>query len=143
MGRGAMSEVPACVRVLLPPGSILLGPTDRPQVTDLLRLGKEARVALAANGVGSRGRLQRRAARLGLSVQAEYVVLPTWQQPTFVVEDDRDLLGWLLASLATVPPNLTRGTWLVDVVARAIRTPWGRAAVARLAPARLLVGAPR
>lgn len=138
-----MNAVPPCVRVLLPPGSILLGPGGHSTLADLDQVGPGGRVGLADGTFGSRSRLRRRAARLGLEVEAEYVVLPTWGQPTFVVEDDRDLLDWLFLSLATVPPNVTRGAWLADVVTRLLRTSWGRALAARLAPGRLLVGAPR
>jgi hypothetical protein len=138
-----MTELPPSVRVLLPPGSVLLGPGRSPKVADPRRLARGTPVALVDNRIGSRSRLRRRAARLGLDVEREYLVLPTWGQPTFVVEDEPDLLGWLFLSLATVPPNVTRGAWLVDVVTRLLRTSWGRALASRLAPGRLLVGAPR
>lgn len=137
-----MTELPPSVRVLLPPGSVLLGP-GRQAAVDLQQLGPLGRIALVDKRIGSRSRLRRRAAQLGIAVEAEYVVLPTWSQPTFVVEDDRAMLSWLFSSLATVPPNLTRGAWLADVVARVVRTPLGRTLASRLAPARLLVGTRR
>lgn len=139
-----MSEVPTAVRVLLPPGSVVLGPgaTDTP---DLLRgVAPGGRVGLVDSRVGSGRRLRRRARRLGLDVRAEYVVLPTWGQATFVVEADQDTVAWLLTTLGTVPPGVRRGAHLVDVlVRRATATPWLHRTVATMAPGRLLVGVPR
>lgn len=139
---GVVTEVPTAVRVLLPPGSVLLGP-GADAIADLTGVGPAGRVGLADGRPGSRSRLRRRAARLGLEIQAEYVVLPGWRHPTFIVEDDPDTLGWLFTNLATVPPNLTRWAWLADVAARVVGTSWGRAVAARLVPGRLLVGAAR
>jgi hypothetical protein len=138
-----MTELPPSIRVLLPPGSVLLGPGRSTKAADPARFAPGTPIALADNRIGSRSRLRRRAARLGLDVEREYLVLPTWGQPTFVVEDEPGVLGWLFLSLATVPPNVTRGAWLADVATRVLRTPWGRALASRLAPGRLLLGAPR
>lgn len=139
-----MSEVPTAVRPLLPPGSVVLGPgcTDDPEALRALAPG--GRVALVDSRLGSSRRLRRRARRLRLQVRAEYVVLPTWSQATFVVEADEDTVAWLLKTLGTVPPGVRRGARLVDVLMRrATATPWLHRTVATTAPGRLLVGVPR
>jgi hypothetical protein len=139
-----MSQVPTAVRVLLPPGSVVFGPGDSDPVDKVAELAPGGRVALADCRVGSGRRLRRRARRLGLDVHAEYVVLPTWSQATFVVEADQDTVAWLLTTLGTVPPGVRHGARLVDLLVRgATVTPWLHRAVAALAPGRLLVGVPR
>jgi hypothetical protein len=139
-----MTELPTAVRVLLPPGSVVLGAGRAGTDGQVRGLAPGGRVALVGRRIGSRGRLRRRARRLGLDVHAEYVVLPTWGRATFVVEADADTVSWLLQSLGTVPPGVRRAARLVDLlVQRAQATPWLHRVVTTLAPGRLLVGVPR
>jgi hypothetical protein len=139
-----MTEFPTAVRVLLPPGSVLLGPGETGTRHDLREVAPGGRIALGDDRLGSGWRLRQRARRLGLDVREEYVVLPTWGQATFVIEADTDTVAWLLSTLATVPPGVRRWAHLVDLLVRRVTvTPWLHRAVVALAPGRLLVGVPR
>lgn len=139
-----MTEVPTAVRVLLPPGSVMLGPGETGTRDQLRAVAPGGRVALGDNRLGSEWRLRHRARRLGLDVREEYVVLPTWGQATFVIEADTDTVAWLLGTLGTVPPGVRRWARLVDLLVRRVTvTPWLHRVVVTFAPGRLLVGVPR
>jgi hypothetical protein len=100
-------------------------------------------VALADRRLGSRHRLRRLAATLGVEVDEEYVVLPTWEQGTFVVEDDPATVSWFLSTMATAPPSLVRGGRAVELLLRGWRRFLSPGLVGAVAPARLVIGTRR
>ena len=89
---------------------------------------------------------------MGVRVDTEYVVLPGWNSATFVANDDPASLRWLMSTLATTPPDVSRGRLGVDVALRlwlwlASAGRPGSGLAARLlvvvAPARLVIGTRR
>ncbi len=134
------STLPMAVQVLLPAGSTVLWPGRLRGGGQLTDVGRGRCVVLIDWRLGSRRRLRRRAGRLGLLVQAEYLVLPSWGAAAFAAEDDPDTVAWLMATIATVPPSLTRGARLLDALLRMMQAPGGRGALRRLAPGRILIG---
>lgn len=125
--------IPSAARVLLPQGAALAWPTSAADAERVMALPPGAPVALADRRVGSRARLRRDAARLGVAIDAEYVVLPTWSQATFVANDDPTSVRWLMSTLATTPPDLRRGRLAIHVALRV----WGSLAAAGRPGARL------
>jgi hypothetical protein len=119
-GRGAMREG------ILPPGGIAELPSG-------------SRVVLIDDRPGGRIRLRRKAARLGLQISREYVVLPSWRRPSFVVEDHPTTLAWLWTTLATVPPGVSRGSLLAEAAVRAGRHWLVLAVVGAVAPGRVVI----
>jgi len=83
--------------------------------------------------------LRRKAARLGLEISKEYVVLPSWRRPSFVVEDHPTTLAWLMMTLATVPPGVSRGSLLTEAAVRAGRHWLVLAAVGIVVPGRVVI----
>lgn len=141
-------NVEAMARLLAGDDALLLGPRGAagdarqtiaaaPTAPPVIAAG--TRVALADDRPGGRRRLRRRASRLGLRVDQEFVVLPSWHRAAFLVEDHASTLGWLWATLATVPPGVARGAFVVDAAVRGgPRTrPWGF--VGLLVPGRLII----
>lgn len=137
--------VPESVRLLTEPGDLIIEPRRRAERHGSLPPGGIAslptgsRVVLTDDRPGGRIRLRRKAARLGLEVSREYVVLPSWRRPSFVVEDHPTTLAWLWTTLATVPPGISRGSLLAEVVVRAGRHRLVLAAVGSLAPGRVVI----
>ena len=144
-------SVPVPVRVLLPAGTPVAWPTRPEDVERVMVLPRGRAVALADRRPGARGRLRRAAEHLGVRVEAEYVVLPTWRHAAFVAADDPATLRWLLSTFTTTPPRVTRGAYLIEALQRAIErassTRAGAVAVQQvvgaLVPGRILVGTRR
>jgi hypothetical protein len=141
--------VPAAARVLLPEGAALVWPRRPEDVAHVAGLPSGAPVALADRRLGSRARLRRDADRLGVDIEGEYVVLPTWSRATFVAHDDPASVRWLMTTLGTTPPDVSRGRvaielglWCWRSLAAAGRP--GAAVAARcltvVAPGRLVIG---
>ena len=102
-------SVPAPARVLLPAGTRVAWPTRPEDVARVMVLPRGTAVALADRRPGARGRLRRAAGRLGVRVEAEYIVLPSWGHAAFVAADDPAAVRWLLSTFTTTPPRVTRG----------------------------------
>ena len=128
--------------------AVLLGPREVSRAPrglsasaalDALQIAAGTRVALSDHRPGGRKRLRRKALRLGLRIEREFVVLPTWHRAAFLVEDHDSTLRWLWATLATVPPGVARGAFVVDAAARGVPLIrlWG--AIGLLVPGRLLI----
>lgn len=98
----------------------------RQAVARLRALPEQSPVALVARGPWGRGQLRRTAARCGVVLDHEYVVLPGLDSTRYVVEDHPDTIAVLWSSLAAPPPRLTRGTMLLTAVASIgrRRAPW-------------------
>jgi hypothetical protein len=132
-------RLPVAVRVLLTSDTLFVQPGEVPG-DDLVRsLRPGQRVALADARIGSRRRLRTRARRLGLRIEAEYAVLPSWGQAAFVVQDRKPTLRWLFATVATVPPGLARGAAAVDLGLRAATAMRAVRLAGHLAPGRLVI----
>src|ERR1017187_5644366 len=106
-----MRAAPEAVRLVTEPGDLILAPRGRGQAPGIGALASGARVVLGDDRPGSRIRLRRRAARLGLEISREYVVLPSWHRAAFVVEDHPSTLAWAWANLATIPPGVSHGSF--------------------------------
>jgi hypothetical protein len=143
--------VPASASVLVPSGAPVVWPSVPADAERALGLPAGSPVALADRRAGGRGRLRRAAGRLGVEVESEYVVLPTWSSATFVAADDRDAVTWLLSTFLTTPPRVVRGRLVFEVVSRLVaavtRTRVGATSVrfvlGALVPGRLVVGVRR
>ncbi len=143
--------VPASASVLLPSTAPLVWPSVAADAERALGLPAGSPVALADRRAGGRGRLRRAAVRLGVEVESEYVVLPTWSSATFVAADDRDAVRWLLSTFLTTPPRMVRGRLALEGARRLVeattRTRVGAASVrlvlGALVPGRLVVGVRR
>jgi hypothetical protein len=136
-----VTPLPAAVRVLLPLDSLVVPPGQTIDQATVRTLSPGQRVALGDGRLGSRRRLRRRAAQLGLEVQAEYAVLPSWDRGTFAVEDCPRTLTWAFSTILTVPPNVARGALAVDLLLRGSRRSRLLGFSGRVAPGRLLIGA--
>lgn len=144
-------NLPAAAALLVPSGAVLAWPADPADGVRVQRAPAGTVVALADGGRGGRRRLRRAAARLGVRVDAEYVLLPSWRQATFVTTDDAGTLSWLLDSFLTTPPGVVRGTRIVHGVTSVARRAAGsrhggavlRLLVASLVPGRVVLGTRR
>lgn len=117
------------------------GPRARAElVRRLAGLASGAPVALLAGRPGSRRRLHAVAAAAGVSVEREYLALPSLRSALFVVEDEPATVGWFARTLLAVPPGTAAlagpGHLGVRLARRPRLAPW----LGRLAPGRILVG---
>jgi hypothetical protein len=144
-------SVPSCARIVVPGGTQVHWPERQEDAARVAVLPPGSLVALADRRPGARRRLRHAAYRLGVRVEVEYVVLPTWSRATFVAADDVSTVTWVLSTFSTTPPYVTRGAYLLDAAQRV----WQRVAATRagavtthrlvcaLAPGRLLIGTRR
>jgi hypothetical protein len=144
-----MTAVPEVVRLIIEPGDVILQPRRHAKRHNSFPPGGVAaipsgsRVVLTDDCPGGRIRLRRRAARLGLQISREYVVLPSWRQAFFVVEDHPATLAWLWATLATVPPGVSRGSLLAEAAVRGGRHGLFLALAGNVAPGRIVIASRR
>jgi hypothetical protein len=138
-----MTGVPEAVRLVTEPGDLILAPRWRAEQSGIAALASGSRVVLSDDRPGSRIRLRRKAARLGLQISAEYVVLPSWRRAAFVVEDHPTTLAWLWATLATIPPGVSRGSLLAEAAVRGGRHRLVLAMAGSLAPGRVVIASRR
>lgn len=134
-----MRPLPPAVGLLADADTLVVDRRDRGAGAALGRLSVGAPVVLVDGRPGARGRLRRTAARRGLCIEQEYVVLPSMRRAAFVVEDHPTTLSWLWSHLATVPPGVARPAVVVDVLVQALA---GTRLVGRLgavAPGRVVV----
>jgi hypothetical protein len=134
-----MRGAPEAVRLITEPGDLILAPRGRDAARGIGALASGARVVLGDDRPGSRIRLRRRAARLGLEISREYVVLPSWHHATFVVEDHPSTLAWAWANLATIPPGLSHGSFLAEAALRGGRHRLVQALVGTVVPGRAVI----
>ena len=136
-------SLPESVRVLTEPGDLIIEPRGRAGRRAIDAIPAGSAVILTDDRPGGRIRLRRRAARLGLQISREYVVLPSWRRPSFVVEDDPKTLAWLWTTMATVPPGVSRASLLAEAAVRAGRHPLLLAVVGSVAPGRVVIASRR
>jgi hypothetical protein len=134
-----MTGVPESVRLVTEAGDLIIEPRRRAARDGIAALPSGSSVVLTDDRPGGRIRLRRRAARLGLEISREYVVLPSWGRPSFVVEDHPTTLAWLWTTLATVPPGVSRGSLLAEAAVRAGRHWLVLAVVGSVAPGRVVI----
>jgi hypothetical protein len=134
-----MIGAPEAVRAITEPGDLVLPPRWRGQRSCINALPTGARVVLSDDRPGSRIRLRRTAARLGLQISREYVVLPSWHRALFVVEDHPSTLAWAWATLATIPPGFSRGSLLAEAAVRGGRYRLVQALAGVVAPGRVVI----
>ena len=134
-----MTGVPESVRLVAEAGDLIIEPRRRAARDGIAALPSGSSVVLTDDRPGGRIRLRRRAARLGLEISREYVVLPSWRRPSFVVEDHPTTLAWLWTTLATVPPGVSRGSLLAEAAVRAGRHWLVLAVVGSVAPGRVVI----
>jgi len=134
-----MTGVPESVRLVAEAGDLIIEPRRRAARDGIAALPSGSSVVLTDDRPGGRIRLRRRAARLGLEISREYVVLPSWGRPSFVVEDHPTTLAWLWTTLATVPPGVSRGSLLAEAAVRAGRHWLVLAVVGSVAPGRVVI----
>ncbi|GAB3062810.1 hypothetical protein GCM10027053_26570 [Intrasporangium mesophilum] len=119
------------MQVLLTSRTTLAWPGRAEDATRVAELPPGSVVALADRRPGARRRLRRAAGRLGVRVEAAYIVVPTWGRATFVAADDPAAVTWLLSTFSTAPPRVAHGRLLIEVAQRV----WQRAATTRLGAA--------
>jgi hypothetical protein len=108
----------------------------------LSALAPGTRVAVVADGPLARRRARRLAARGGIRVTRELIVLPSTGHPIVVLDDEAAAVRHLWASVATVPPGVCRGAWFVGLMLRLVRLlPWSW--TGGLAPGRVVTGVRR
>jgi hypothetical protein len=134
-----MTGVPESVRLVTEAGDLIIEPRRRAARDGIAALPSGSSVVLTDDRPGGRIRLRRRAARLGLEISREYVVLPSWRRPSFVVEDHPTTLAWVWTTLATVPPGVSRGSLLAEAAVRAGRHRLVLAVVGSVAPGRVVI----
>jgi hypothetical protein len=140
-----MAGVPDSVRLVTEAGDLVIEPrrgAAHDQIfppAGIATLASGSRVVLIDDRPGGRIRLRRKAARLGLEISREYVVLPSWHRPSFVVEDHPSTLAWLMMTLATVPPGVSRGSLLAEAAVRAGRHRLVLAVVGSVVPGRVVI----
>jgi hypothetical protein len=126
--------------LLCPPGTIEIDLRSAEHETNLPDV--IGPVVLKDQRPFSRRRLRLAAARLGLVVEREFVVLPTLVRPMVVIDDTEPAVRHFWSSIATVPPGLV----LTAVPASALlgvarHLPWRWTGAA--APGRVVIGRPR
>ena len=134
-----MNALDVAVALLVPPGTAVVlmgGARDR----DLWqRIGVGEQVVLVDGGRLSPRRLRRVARAAGMVVDRELSVLPSLDEPAFVVEDAGPSMRWFWNAFATVPPGRAGGSLLITLATRAARhrplLPW----VGHLVAGRLVV----
>lgn len=131
-----MTSPPAAVMPLLGADPLVVGAQD-PDPTAVVA-GRQ--VVLLADRPGARHRLRSRARRLGLSITAEYVVIPSLHSALVVAQDEPAVLGWAWRSTVTVPPGVTWASLLVDLLVRLGSTGTVRGRLGALVPGRVLLG---
>jgi hypothetical protein len=134
-----MNPLPPGVSILLDPTSIVIRPLSVRRRLALNQVPKETPIVLIGSRIGARGQLRGVAARSGLRIEREYVVLPSWRSPSFVVEDNVNTLRWLWSTLATVPPGMNSGGRAADLVLRLGRRGPLLALLGWLAPGRVVI----
>jgi len=135
--------VPESVRLVTGPGDLVIEPRGRAGIGAIDALPDGSAVVLTDDRPGGRIRLRRKAARLGLQISREYIVLPSWRRPSFVVEDDPKTLAWLWTTMATVPPGVSRGSLLAEAAVRAGRRSRVLSVVGGVAPGRIVIASRR
>jgi hypothetical protein len=138
-----MNGVPESVRLVTEPGDLVIEPRGRADRRGIAALTPGSTVVLTDDRPGGRFRLRRKAARLGLQISREYIVLPSWGRPSFVIEDHPTTLTWLWATLAIVPPGVSRGSLLADVAVRAGRHWLVLGVLGSVAPGRVVIASRR
>lgn len=78
----------------------------RPLAGDVRRAPADTMLVLVEDRPLARARLRRLAARTGLVVERELLVLPSITSPVVVVDDEESAVRWLWQQLATVPPGV-------------------------------------
>ena len=143
-----LPDLPPAAGLLVPSGAVLAFPSVPTEAVRVRRARAGTLVALGDRRPGGAPRLRRAAARLGVRVDAEYVLLPGWRSASFVTSDDGDALAWVVQTFLTTPPGITRAHPAVDAASalarRAVTGRRGAAAVRVLvrwvAPGHLLIG---
>lgn len=96
-------------------------------------------VVLLTDAPFSRPRLRRLARRAGICIDRELIAVPSTTSSLVLVDDDESAVRHFWASVATVPPGLTRSSapaTLLLMLARIL--PWGLTGA--VAPGRVLIG---
>ena len=78
-------------------------------------------VVLLDHQPGGRRRARRMAAAGVITVDRQYVALPSLRSAILVAEDSGDSLSWACRSLVTTPPGITWAHPLVDAAVRILR----------------------
>jgi hypothetical protein len=138
-----MTGVPESVRLVTETCDLIIEPRRRAERPGIAGLRSGSTVVLTDDRPGGRMRLRRKAARLGLQISREYVVLPSWRRPFFVVEDHPTTLAWLWTTLATIPPGVSRGSLLAEGALRVGRHRLVLAVVGSVAPGRVVIASRR
>lgn len=134
-----MSVLAPAVRLLLEADAVVVDRRDHAAQAAAAALPRGAQVVLTDDRPGSRGRLRRRVQRLGLSIEREYVVLPSARRAAFIVEDHPTTLTWLWRNLATVPPGVARTSLVVDALVLLVARAHLVGRLGALAPGRVVV----
>lgn len=134
-----MKSLPSRVRVLIDPASIVIEPLSMRFRIRLDQVPHQTPIVLIGSRIGARGQLRLVAARSGLRIEREYVVLPSWRSPIFVVEDNVNTLRWIWSSFATVPPGVKKGRRTADLALSLGRREPLLALLRWLAPSRIVI----
>jgi hypothetical protein len=134
-----MKPLPPGVSLLLDPASIVIRPLSARRRLALNGVPHDTPIVLVGSRIGARGQLREVAARSGLRVEREYVVLPSWRSASFVVEDHVNTLRWLWSTFATVPPGMNTGGRAADLALRLGRRRLSLALLGWLAPGRVVI----
>ena len=116
-------------RVVVPQDALVVetaGEAGERAAVVLRGLPPSTRVAL----IGGRG-VARIAHRYGITVEREFVVMPSLRRPVAITQVAPESLRWFVRSILTVPPGRSRFHAII----------WGAVKVIRWRP-RVLVGAP-
>ena len=130
--------------VVSPPGAVrahlpLLAPTRRALERRVRALGPGTPVLLTASWPGAASRCRSFGSRSGVTVEREFLALPSVEAPGCLVEDAQASVGALMDSVPVVPPRGALSA-VADLGARLLRAlrPWR--AIRALAPGRVVVG---
>ena len=97
-------------------------------------------VAIVSRFPVGRAVLTRVAARAGLVISRQLIALPKLGRTCYLVEDEPAMVRWILQSVLTVPPGVTRAPAIGQVGVRVIRDLLPAALVTRLLPHRVALG---
>jgi hypothetical protein len=121
-----MSVDPACWRLLDPPGSVVVAvprgrAASRAAAVVARGLAAGTDVVVEVDGWGAWMRCRRFLRRASLSVEREFVAIPSLQRPAFRVEDSPVARAHFASTLLTTPPRLGRLSPLADVGVALVR----------------------
>ena len=126
-------------RVVAPAGTVRVEVGPRGRIAGRGTTAPRTPLALCASGPFARRRVRRAADRAGITLEREYLALPSARSPAFLVEDRSVAIDYFRARILTPPPGMARWSGLAELAVRGTRF-IPRSILSWLAPGRVAIG---